>query len=101
MRIEHKSSSSLPIDLYKNTRRERLNLYRCLLSATGWHTELSGTDVSPLYKNPVVARHPIASRLRKRHLMRGPQGAELSQYIGTKGADAFTVLLGSLNAVTA
>lgn len=95
------SSSSLPIDLYKNTRRERLNLYKCLLSPTGWHTELSRTDVSPLYKNTVVARHPIASRLGKRHLIRGPQRAELSQYIGIKGANAFTVPLGSLNTVTA
>jgi hypothetical protein len=92
--------SFLPIDLYKSTRREWLNLYRYLLTPDAWLTRVSGDDATAPHENALTARHPTASLLRRHHLVRGPQGAGFSEYIGTKGADGFTVLLRPLNIVT-
>ena len=70
--------SFLPIDLYKSTRRERLNLYRCVLTLDAWSTWTLSNDATASHENTVTARHPTASRLRQRHLVRGPQRARFS-----------------------
>jgi len=85
--------SFLQIDLYKSTRRERLNLYRSVLTPDAWPIWTLNNDATATHENTVTARHPSVSRLGRRHLARGPHGAGFLQYIGTKGAHDVTVLL--------
>jgi hypothetical protein len=89
----------LPIDLYKNTRRERLNLYRPVRTPDTWPTWASINDATATHENTATARHHTASRPRRRYRLRCPRSAGFSQYIGTKGAHDRTVLLRSLNIV--
>jgi hypothetical protein len=42
--------SFLPIDLYKSTRHEWLNLYRCALTLDAWPTQVSGDGATALMK---------------------------------------------------
>ena len=70
--------SFLPIGLYKSTRRERLNLYRCMLTQDAWPTRVSGDDATATHENTVTARHPTASRLGRCHLVMRPTRCGIS-----------------------
>jgi hypothetical protein len=52
-----------PIDLYKSTRCERLNLCRSVLTPDAWPTWTSSHDATAPHENTVAARHPTASLL--------------------------------------
>jgi len=70
--------SFLPIGLYKSTRRERLNLYRSVLTQDAWPTRVSGDDATATHENTVTARHPTASRLGRCHLVMRPTRCGIS-----------------------
>jgi hypothetical protein len=76
--------SFLPIDLYKNTRRERLNLYGRAGTPDTWPTWTSINVATATQENTATARHPTASRLRRRHLARGPQRAAFRNILAQK-----------------
>lgn len=73
-----------PINMYKSTRRERLNLYRCVLTPDAWPTWTSSNDATATHGNTVTARHPTASRLRRHHLVSGPQRATFHNTLAQK-----------------
>jgi hypothetical protein len=76
--------SFLPIDLYKNTRRERLNLYSRAGTPDRWTTWTSITVATATQENTATARHPAASRLRRHHLVGGPQRAAFRNILAQK-----------------
>ena len=73
-----------PINMYKSTRRERLNLYRCVLTPDAWPTWTSSNGATATHENTVTERHPTASHLRRSYLVSGPQRAAFHNILAQK-----------------
>ena len=76
--------SFLPIDLYKSTRRERLNLYRCTPTPAEWFTRISDDEITASRENTVTAKAPHASQLCQRHPVRSSHGAAFRNILAQK-----------------
>jgi len=76
--------SLLPIDMYKSTQPERLNLYRCALTSGKWFTRTSDDATTASREKTVTAQHPSASQLRQRDPARSSHGAAFRNILAQK-----------------